>query len=345
MERATALRTLARMIWQQGDFTEAHAIYEASLEMSRALRDDRGVAAALVGLGNVALWRGAYDLSLSLYQECLALGRRLGDSLLISRALCQIGTVLMWQGQYRAAQAPLQEALAIDRNLSHRAGIANSLLTQGVVAFELEEYAQAAARIDESLAIAREVGLESIIAACLAQLGKLALCQGDPQRAETYLLEGLSRAQVSEIRRWSRWYLVGLAELARQRGMVDRAAKLIGASEGGLSAASAHYDRAITTEIDRIIARVRAELEEESFAALQAEGGAMSMPEAVAYAADAGQSSADVPAALEPVNARDAPAGTSRACMQWYARKAEVGCLPRRSDGAGGGGAAVDRRW
>ena len=60
--------------------------------------------------------------------------------------------------------------------------------------------------------------MECVIAICLARLGMLALRQGDPRHAETLLLEGLARARVSGIRRWSRWYLVGLAEVARLRG-------------------------------------------------------------------------------------------------------------------------------
>ena len=57
--------------------------------------------------------------------------------------------------------------------------------------------------------------------------------------------------------------------------MVRRAAKLIGASEGVISAAGAHYEPAMRAEIDRITASVRAELDEETFARLSAEGEAM----------------------------------------------------------------------
>ena len=40
---------LARMTWQLGDFAEARSIYERSLEMSRALGDDGGVAGGITG--------------------------------------------------------------------------------------------------------------------------------------------------------------------------------------------------------------------------------------------------------------------------------------------------------
>jgi DNA-binding NarL/FixJ family response regulator len=153
--------------------------------------------------------------------------------------------------------------------------------------------------------MARDVGLERIIAGCLAQLGRIALRERDPQLAQTFLLEGVTRGQVSETRRWSRWYLVALADVAHLRGMVTRAAKLIGASEGDLSAAGAHYERAISTEIDRIIASVRTELDEETFTRLVGEGRAMSLEEAAAYATE---SNATSPSRLERPHA---PAGTS----------------------------------
>ena len=63
-----------------------------------------------------------------------------------------------------------------------------------------------------------------------------------------------------------------------------RAAKLIGASEGVLSGADAHYEPATRDEVERIIASVRAELDGETFARLSAEGRAMSIAEVLAFA-------------------------------------------------------------
>lgn len=304
-ELAKVLRALARTLWEQGEFTEARSNYEASLEMSKVLGDDLGVAAALLGLGNVAMWSGEYDLSLSLNQECLVIGRRLGDTHMVSAALGNMGIALVWKGEYRTAQSPLEASLAMDRALGDITGIATVLLPQGVVAFELGEHEQAKALIEESLGMAREIGLERMIAGCLAHLGRIALGERDPQLAGRFLLEGLGRVQVSGARRWSRWYLVGLADVAHLRGMVTRAATLIGASEGVLSAAGAHYDHAISTEIDRIIAGVRFELDEETFTRLVGEGRAMSLEEAAAYATESNSTS---PSRLEQPHA---PAGTS----------------------------------
>jgi predicted ATPase/DNA-binding CsgD family transcriptional regulator len=291
--RAKALRALAHMIFEQGDLPQARLTSEQSLALARGVGDEAGVAGALLGLGATVMWQGDYDYSRALYEECLALARRLDNRPLMARALSLIGVIHMRQQEYRAAQAPLAQALAIDRALANSVGIADTLIKQASVAIHLGEYEPARGLIAESLGIAREVGAEWIMAMALARLGLIALRRGDLPQAETPLLEGLARAQESGIRRWSRWYLVGLAEIARLRGMAGRAAQLVGASEGALSAAGARYEPATSQAIEQITARVRAALDPDTFARRWAEGRAMSRAEVIACAGARG--TADVP--------------------------------------------------
>jgi len=285
-ERAGALRVLAHLTWQLGDVAEARRISEKGLDMSRVLGDDQAVAAALQVLGSVVMWQGEYDLSLSLFEESLAIGRRLGDNHDIASALSMIGVILMRKEEYRAAQQPLDDALTIQRELGNLAGLASTLGQRATVAIHLSEYEKAKALLGEGLGIARVLGIDAILAFLLARLGMIALRQGDTHAAVTFFLEGLVHVRRSGIRRWSPWYMVGLAEVAHLRGMAGRAAKLIGASEGVLSAVDAHYEPATSNEIARIITSVSAELDETDFARLRAEGRAMSLEEAMAYAAE-----------------------------------------------------------
>ena len=281
---AKVLRVLARMTWQLGDMNEPRSIYQKSLEMTRAVGDEVGAASALYGLGSTVMWHGEYDLSLSFFEEGLATGRKLGAKHLIAGALAMVGVIHMRKEEYRAAEAALEEALALERELGNATRTAATLGQRASVAIHMGEYEKAKALVEESLGLARELGADWIVAFGLARLGVIALLQSDPQSAEAYFLEGLARARKSGIRRWSQWYLVGLAEISRLRGMVERAAKLIGASEGLTGMAGAHYEPATTAEIERITASVRAALDEETFARLWAEGHAMPPEEVQALA-------------------------------------------------------------
>src|SRR5262249_13264206 len=91
---ATGLWVPAHMTWQLGDALEARSYDEESLEMFRALGDDRGFARVVYSLGSALMWEGEYDKSLSHYEETLALGKKLGDRRLIASALSMTGVIL-----------------------------------------------------------------------------------------------------------------------------------------------------------------------------------------------------------------------------------------------------------
>jgi hypothetical protein len=105
-------------------------------------------------------------------------------------------------------------------------------------------YGAARARFEESLAICREVGDK----------------RGTAQNLE------------------------GLAALAVTQGQFERAARLFRAAEALREAIGTPLPPADRVEHDRSVAAIRTALGEEAFAAAGAEGRAMSLDEAVAFA-------------------------------------------------------------
>ncbi len=73
--------------------------------------------------------------------------------------------------------------------------------------------------------------------------------------------------------------LLGLAGVASAQGQAARAARLFGAAGGDPPPIPAHRH-----EWERNMAAVRAQLDEEAFAAAWAEGRAMALEQAIAYA-------------------------------------------------------------
>ena len=72
--------------------------------------------------------------------------------------------------------------------------------------------------------------------------------------------------------------------MAGVQGQQVRAARLLGAVEALLEATNDHVDPADRAEYDRDVAAARAQLDEATFAAAWAEGRAMTMEQAMAYA-------------------------------------------------------------
>jgi hypothetical protein len=78
--------------------------------------------------------------------------------------------------------------------------------------------------------------------------------------------------------------LDGLAIVMTFEGRPARAARLFGASETGFSSMGAGVDTALDDERAKAVASARAALGDEEFERLQADGRAMTVDEAVAYA-------------------------------------------------------------
>ena len=78
--------------------------------------------------------------------------------------------------------------------------------------------------------------------------------------------------------------LAVLAGPAAAKGQSERAVRLLGASEALREATGLGLQAADQFEIDRYVASARAQLDEATFEAAWAEGRAMTLEEAVAYA-------------------------------------------------------------
>ena len=93
------------------DLRAARALFEESLALWRRLGDPHGAAAPLVGLGNVALRRGALAEARVRYEEALALRRDAGNIWGIAHALHSLADVAWLEVDHaQAARAAHRDA-------------------------------------------------------------------------------------------------------------------------------------------------------------------------------------------------------------------------------------------
>jgi tetratricopeptide (TPR) repeat protein len=189
------------------------------------------------------------------------------------------------QDDYLEAQARYRESLDIRREMGYQLGIASSLRRLGDVAHSQGAYGEARALYSQSLAISREAGDKGGIADCLVSLGYLANQKGDDRTARALLRESLSLFQELG----NRWYgihacLGELAVVALAQGQAERAARLLGASEGLFGTIALPREGADRAAYEHQVASIRAALGEEVFAAAWAVGQAMTLEDAIRFA-------------------------------------------------------------
>jgi tetratricopeptide (TPR) repeat protein len=185
----------------------------------------------------------------------LALWRELGDRGRIARALNTLGDVARCQGDDSLAMVRYDESLRMFEELRDTAGVGSVVHNLAYMALRQGDAPQAATRFAESLRLFQELGNRWSIADCLVGLAGASIGPVDQGG------EGAAR--------WT------------------RAARLLGAAEALHGAGTRRNfvgEPANWLEWDRIVAAVQTQLDASTFEAAWAEGQAMPLEQAIAYA-------------------------------------------------------------
>ena len=177
--RARALNGAGNLAYAQADYSAARALHEESLALRRQLGDRNGIATSLNNLGSVTYYQGDWPATRALFEESLAIRRELGDRVGVSSSLNNLGLLAQKEGEHDVARPYLLEALAMRREIGDRGNLAGSLQNVGVMEFLAGNFDAARTHWEESLVMRRELGDRAGAASTLQNLGRMALDQGD----------------------------------------------------------------------------------------------------------------------------------------------------------------------
>jgi predicted ATPase len=281
---ANALAHLADMAWQQGDYTQATELGAESLERFRQLGDQSGIAFSLHKLGDIAREQGEYERAGILLEESLATWQALNRDEACAFVLNGLGDVALNRGDYALAADRYEAALALFHEVGGHDGIAWLLRNLGRVAHIQGDDGRAVGLLEASVAWFRKVGDALGLAWSLHHLGVATLAQGNQRQATALLREALSLQQQQDHKTQILESLEGFAQLASAHGQAARAAQLLGAADGLRAASGVLRPPGERAPYERIVARVRAQLDEATFAAAWATGQTMSLDQATALA-------------------------------------------------------------
>jgi len=281
--RAQALGIAGFMAWQQGDYAAARGPLEESAAIYRRLGDKRNLAGTLNLLGRTLLFQGEHAWGRAILEENTALSQEISDVSALAGSLQGRAYVAMDQADYRAARLFLEQCLSISQTSGDQWGIAQALNDLGDVARCEDDYAQATTLYQQSLTLFHAQGIHVEIAAVLHNLGYVALAQGDQQRARAHFAESLALHREQGNRPGMLECLAGFGALVAAQGQPRRATILFGAIAALRAALRAPMWPAERVEYERHLAGVRGALDDGAWQAARAEGGDMTLEEAIAY--------------------------------------------------------------
>jgi tetratricopeptide (TPR) repeat protein len=269
--RATALHWLANAIRYRGDQARCVALCEESVVLFRSIDDREGLAMALSNLGFMLRDLPDYPRARACAEQGVIVAREVNNWRILGWTLF-VQASIIWFDRYlgQGAQTPFDPDFdaGADRDAA-------------------DDEARATSLLDESLAIFRQHGETHYVAVVLSgggSLGAWAWARGDFALAAAAYAEAIRLHQRVGSLREVADCLRQLAWVAMGDGQTGRAARLIGADHAAHEALGRRHWSAYRPLISRGEAAIRACLSKEEFDVAWAEGRAMTLEQAVAYA-------------------------------------------------------------
>ena len=269
--------------WVRGHVSEGRGWLDAARALAEAA-PMQAHAKVLHGAGWLAVQEREYGQAAAFLEQSLALAEELGDTPRVVAVIHDLGQAARLKGDLRRAVALFEQSATLGRELGDRHMIGWSLGNLGVVAHAEGDDGRAADLLEANLAVMQELGDKVYQAWYLGFLGRVAKAQGAYRQAAHRLGESLRLFSSTRDKDGIALTLEGYAGLAAAQGRAECAARLLGTAAAlreTISSPMAPFDQ---PEYDRDVAAVRSQLDEALFATAWAEGQAMTLEQAIAYA-------------------------------------------------------------
>jgi predicted ATPase/serine/threonine protein kinase len=324
--RAKSLHAAGELARAMGDFARARPLLEASVSLHRGLGDLQGVALAIRPLGHLLLDEGEMSEAEAAAAESLAITEEIGDRIGFAQTTNLLGRIETQRGEYDRAASWYEKGLVVDRAVGRHSDAAIAVHNLGMIAQFRGDFDRAEELFDESLAIARSVGFTQSSALSSQALGEVARHRGDLERAEMYFRQALGDARKLGDMRFTAACLASLGNLANDKGNFEdarafyadalatdserrhkavisevldgfacvaarddpaRAVRLAAAAEALREEIGDHLAPSDQAAVDRYLDRAREALAPEQVERAIADGRAMELEQAIAYALSA----------------------------------------------------------
>jgi len=284
-QQAMSLSGLFWRFWQmRGHIHEGRSRMKAVLAMpdSRQFAEERLMA--LEAAGGLAYWQADMTVAQGFYDECLELTRRVGDARAIANAIYNAAwPMIVDRVALPRAKLLLEEAIPLFRELGDQGGVARTLWGLGNVAYFGKDYPAAVPPLEEAQSIFRELDDRFMLGWSTHTLGLVAVKTDDIDAAQQYFLEALRLFIEAQDVSGITLQLDNLSVIARTRGDLVRATRLAAAAVAQQAATGTSLGGLLSYQEGRT---GREGLNEAEAAQAWAEGQALTLDQAIAYALD-----------------------------------------------------------
>ena len=226
------IRTAAAIwrFWQQrGRLSEGRDWLERLLAMPSATRDQER-ARALGALGGIAYWQNDTTVTRASYEQAVDLARGAGSPRLLASALFDFSFIPFMDHDADRAESILREGLAVAEEAGDRLLTADFWTGLAFLEFDRGRLADGIALRRRAIELHRAEGDGWKVAENLIGLAMMSRSAGDVHAARVHLMEALEMLSQAKDTISMSGALTGMALVALDDGLPERAARLVGAA-------------------------------------------------------------------------------------------------------------------
>ena len=240
--------------------------------------------------GRMAVGYGDRRRGREYLREANAIYQRIQDETQAGWSLIYLsGGYIGSQGDAEQGLPLCKEGLAYFREVNDKLGISFALNTLGELSFRIGDYATAKNYYEECLLMAEETGERFRVAMQYLNLSMVAYHQNQPSDIDRLAKKGIQVYQEVNSVFGIITTFPKLAGAAFLSGNLERAARLLGASQELLDGIGSRFQPNDRAELDRLIEEIEGAMGKEDYQAEWAKGAAMNYAEAMAYALEPGE--------------------------------------------------------
>jgi len=227
--RAWTLIWIAEFAGQIGQKDQAVQFGKVGLELARQCQDQSLLALALFLRGVVNIEAGDPQLAMSCFEEVLPLARETESPFVLPGVLMYLGLMLTGAGEFAQAEAYVQEGSEIANKLYVPFWQSMGLWFSGHLAFLRNDIGKARSDLMLALQMARENEFHMFVAHVEEMLGRVQILDPDLASARSSLTRSLTMLQDMALKPCLAHALEGWARLALAQGEPQRATRILGA--------------------------------------------------------------------------------------------------------------------
>lgn len=265
-----------------GDLAPADESFTDGLTLACDLGDALVEGACRLGRADLALYKGDLDRTAAVLEQ-VPDDLSLGPFVLAARSV-SAGNLALARGDLEAADARGDQALTLTRAIGIPIWIVRAAESKVDIALTRGDLAPADQLVEEALKVSTKAG-GLARAAAFEKSALVARARGEHQESEDALHEALRVLTGSNVRLFVPDVLEALAGIAVEMESYEEAARLVGAAERQREKTGYARLSHRCTIYDLDVSSLRDALPEEDLEPAWAEGRAMTLEEAVAYAA------------------------------------------------------------